>query len=126
MRGAEDVMRPRAQATPLSTQVTLSMSKELPIVVEYKIADMGYVRCAPAGRRPRRAAPRLPLLLRRPSWLAAARAWKRGAGKVGRKGGTGRVGREAPAHGSALGKKCACATKRLQHDNATCVRCNTI
>lgn len=34
------------QATPLSSQVTLSMSKELPIVVEYKINDMGYVRRA--------------------------------------------------------------------------------
>lgn len=33
-----------AKATPLSGQVTLSMSKELPVVVEYKIADMGYVR----------------------------------------------------------------------------------
>ena len=32
------------QATPLSGQVILSMSKELPIVVEYKIAEMGYVR----------------------------------------------------------------------------------
>ncbi len=33
-----------AQATGLSPQVTLSMSKELPVVVEYRIADMGYVR----------------------------------------------------------------------------------
>eukprot|EP00245_Coleochaete_scutata_P015767 TRINITY_DN7164_c0_g1_i1.p1 TRINITY_DN7164_c0_g1~~TRINITY_DN7164_c0_g1_i1.p1 ORF type:complete len:263 (+),score=61.73 TRINITY_DN7164_c0_g1_i1:194-982(+) len=32
------------KATPLSSSVTLSMSKELPIVVEYKIAEMGYVR----------------------------------------------------------------------------------
>jgi proliferating cell nuclear antigen len=32
------------QATGLSPQVTLSMSKELPVVVEYRIADMGYVR----------------------------------------------------------------------------------
>jgi len=32
------------KATPLSGQVTLSLSKELPIVVEYRIADMGYVR----------------------------------------------------------------------------------
>jgi proliferating cell nuclear antigen len=32
------------KATPLSTQVTLSMSKDLPVVVEYRIADMGYVR----------------------------------------------------------------------------------
>jgi hypothetical protein len=32
------------QATSLSPQVTLSMSKELPVVVEYRIADMGYVR----------------------------------------------------------------------------------
>jgi proliferating cell nuclear antigen len=38
--------RPAAQtqATGLSPQVTLSMSKELPVVVEYRIADMGYVR----------------------------------------------------------------------------------
>ena len=33
-----------AQATGLSPQVTLSMSKELPVVVEYRIAEMGYVR----------------------------------------------------------------------------------
>merc|ERR1712127_198224 len=32
------------KATPLASTVTLSMSKELPIVVEYKIADMGHVR----------------------------------------------------------------------------------
>jgi len=32
------------KATPLSSQVTLSMSKDLPVVVEYRIADMGYVR----------------------------------------------------------------------------------
>mmetsp|Transcript_4162 Transcript_4162/g.8563 ORF Transcript_4162/g.8563 Transcript_4162/m.8563 type:complete len:224 (-) Transcript_4162:589-1260(-) len=32
------------KATPLSDQVVLSMSKDLPVVVEYKIADMGYVR----------------------------------------------------------------------------------
>jgi proliferating cell nuclear antigen len=32
------------KATPLSSTVTLSMSKELPIAVEYKIADMGYIR----------------------------------------------------------------------------------
>merc|ERR1712086_878711 len=32
------------KATPLSGQVILSMSKDLPIVVEYRIADMGYVR----------------------------------------------------------------------------------
>ena len=32
------------QATSLSGQVTLSMSKELPVVVEYRIAEMGYVR----------------------------------------------------------------------------------
>jgi len=32
------------KATPLSSSVTLSMSKDLPIVVEYRIADMGYVR----------------------------------------------------------------------------------
>lgn len=33
-----------AKATPLSPTVTLSMSKELPVVVEYRIADMGHVR----------------------------------------------------------------------------------
>eukprot|EP00891_Asterochloris_glomerata_P005635 jgi/Astpho2/5635/fgenesh1_pm.00079_%23_40_t len=33
-----------AKATPLSPVVVLSMSKELPVVVEYRIADMGYVR----------------------------------------------------------------------------------
>jgi len=32
------------KATPLSSQVTLSMSKDLPVVVEYRIAEMGYVR----------------------------------------------------------------------------------
>lgn len=32
------------KATPLSNQVTISMSKELPVVVEYKIAEMGYIR----------------------------------------------------------------------------------
>ena len=32
------------KATPLSSQVSISMSKDLPIVVEYKIEDMGYVR----------------------------------------------------------------------------------
>ncbi|XP_013397320.1 proliferating cell nuclear antigen-like [Lingula anatina] len=32
------------KATPLSNQVTLSMSPEIPLVVEYKIADMGHVR----------------------------------------------------------------------------------
>mmetsp|Transcript_15627 Transcript_15627/g.21599 ORF Transcript_15627/g.21599 Transcript_15627/m.21599 type:complete len:264 (+) Transcript_15627:108-899(+) len=32
------------KATPLCDQVTLSMSKDLPVVVEYRIADMGYVR----------------------------------------------------------------------------------
>ena len=32
------------KATPLSTSVSISMSKDLPIVVEYKIEDMGYVR----------------------------------------------------------------------------------
>lgn len=33
-----------AKATPLSNTVTLSLSSELPVVVEYKIAEMGYVR----------------------------------------------------------------------------------
>lgn len=32
------------KATTLSTTVTLSMSKELPVVVEYKIAEIGYIR----------------------------------------------------------------------------------
>ena len=32
------------KATPLCSQVTLSMSKELPIVVEYKISEVGFVR----------------------------------------------------------------------------------
>lgn len=32
------------KATPLSETVTISLSSELPVVVEYKIADMGYVR----------------------------------------------------------------------------------
>ncbi|KAJ0967109.1 hypothetical protein J5N97_024026 [Dioscorea zingiberensis] len=32
------------KATSLSSSVTISMSSDLPIVVEYKIADMGYLR----------------------------------------------------------------------------------
>jgi len=32
------------KATPLSAQVTLSMSQDVPLVVEYKITDMGYIR----------------------------------------------------------------------------------
>ncbi|KAI3811552.1 hypothetical protein L1987_21277 [Smallanthus sonchifolius] len=32
------------KATPLSSTVTISLSSELPVVVEYKIAEMGYVR----------------------------------------------------------------------------------
>jgi proliferating cell nuclear antigen len=32
------------KATPLSGQVSLSMSPDVPLVVEYKIGDMGYVR----------------------------------------------------------------------------------
>ncbi|KAL4240784.1 hypothetical protein ACF0H5_001572 [Mactra antiquata] len=32
------------KATPLSSQVTLSMSADVPLVVEYKVADMGYLR----------------------------------------------------------------------------------
>ncbi|GFO33143.1 proliferating cell nuclear antigen [Plakobranchus ocellatus] len=32
------------KATPLSTQVQLSMSKDVPLVVEYKIAELGYLR----------------------------------------------------------------------------------
>lgn len=32
------------KATPLSPQVSLSMSQDVPLVVEYKIADMGFLR----------------------------------------------------------------------------------
>ncbi|XP_059666363.1 proliferating cell nuclear antigen-like [Cornus florida] len=32
------------KATPLSNQVTISLSSDLPVVVEYKIAEMGYIR----------------------------------------------------------------------------------
>ncbi|KAK3596376.1 hypothetical protein CHS0354_036926 [Potamilus streckersoni] len=32
------------KATPISNQVTLSMSQDVPLVVEYKVADMGYLR----------------------------------------------------------------------------------
>lgn len=32
------------KATPLSEAVTLSMSKDVPLVVEYKIGEMGYIR----------------------------------------------------------------------------------
>lgn len=32
------------KATPISPQVTLSMSADVPLVVEYKVADMGYLR----------------------------------------------------------------------------------
>lgn len=32
------------KASPLSNTVTISLSSELPVVVEYKIAEMGYVR----------------------------------------------------------------------------------
>lgn len=32
------------KATPLSNSVTICMSSDLPVVVEYKIADMGYIR----------------------------------------------------------------------------------
>ena len=33
-----------AKATPLSTSVALSLSKDLPVVVEYTIADMGHIK----------------------------------------------------------------------------------
>ncbi|RLN20286.1 hypothetical protein BBJ28_00007950, partial [Nothophytophthora sp. Chile5] len=33
-----------AKATPLSETVTLSMSPGIPVVVEYAIGDMGYMR----------------------------------------------------------------------------------
>ena len=36
-----------AKATPLSPNVSLSLSKDLPIVVDYNIADMGHIKCAP-------------------------------------------------------------------------------
>lgn len=32
------------KATPLSDTVTLSMSKDVPLVVEYRVGDMGYIR----------------------------------------------------------------------------------
>ncbi|PWA38299.1 Proliferating cell nuclear antigen, PCNA [Artemisia annua] len=32
------------KASPLSNTVTISLSSELPVVVEYKIAEMGYIR----------------------------------------------------------------------------------
>lgn len=32
------------KATPISNQVTLSMSQDVPLVVEYKVAEMGYLR----------------------------------------------------------------------------------
>lgn len=32
------------KATPLSTTVSLSFKKDIPLLVEYKIAEMGYVR----------------------------------------------------------------------------------
>jgi proliferating cell nuclear antigen len=32
------------KATPLSSTVTLSMSADVPLVVEYKIADMGHLK----------------------------------------------------------------------------------
>jgi len=32
------------KATPLSTRVTLSMSNDVPLLVEYKLDNLGYVR----------------------------------------------------------------------------------
>ena len=32
------------KATPLPDRVTISLSSELPVVVEYKVAEMGYIR----------------------------------------------------------------------------------
>jgi proliferating cell nuclear antigen len=32
------------KATPLATQVSLSFSKDVPLLVEYKIADIGYLK----------------------------------------------------------------------------------
>ena len=34
------------KATPLSDSVTLSMSNDVPLVVEYRIGTMGYIRWA--------------------------------------------------------------------------------
>ena len=36
----------------LHPQVTLSMSKELPVVVEYRISDIGHISCAPHYTQP--------------------------------------------------------------------------
>ena len=32
------------KATPLASSVTLSISKDVPLVVEYRVGDMGYIR----------------------------------------------------------------------------------
>lgn len=32
------------KATPLASQVTISLSSDLPVVIEYRIEDMGYIR----------------------------------------------------------------------------------
>lgn len=32
------------KATPLSETVTIRLSSELPVMVEYKVAEMGYIR----------------------------------------------------------------------------------
>lgn len=32
------------KATPLANQVTISLSSDLPVVVEYKVAEMGHIR----------------------------------------------------------------------------------
>ena len=37
------------KATPLASSVIISMSKELPVVVEYRIGDMGHIRCLPVA-----------------------------------------------------------------------------
>lgn len=33
-----------AKATPLSSHVTLSMARDLPVMVDYQISDMGHLR----------------------------------------------------------------------------------
>ena len=55
------------KATPLAASVIISMSKELPVVVEYRIQDMGHIRCA----------------CRRSRWLGSA-CWRPGACDEGR------------------------------------------
>lgn len=37
-----------AKATPLSGHVTLCMARDVPVMVDYQISDMGHLRCAAA------------------------------------------------------------------------------